>query len=51
MVRNDCEVSMVEHRRGKVGDNRERLNMEIAKHLIGVPSAKEADAIGINAST
>ena len=46
-VRKDSEVPILQHAMGKVSHDRFSLNMEVAKHLVTVPSAKEANDITV----
>ena len=44
-VRDEHKGPMVEHGRGKQGDNRKGLDIKIMKHFIRAPPAKKADPV------
>ena len=48
VVRKESEVATMEHLGRKVAHDRFRLDMEVAKHFIRAPAAKEADAVGVH---
>jgi hypothetical protein len=48
LIWNQCEGTAKEHAAGEVGHEGSGLQVEVAEHFVGAPSAEKADDVGVN---